>query len=165
MTSDPFTVADLLSLVLEHEPPRYDIGSEPAAPPRARSRRCRASPLDRRRVAPFYAAAVAGVPDADIARAAGVTVSQVRGWRLRLDLRRKPGTTTLARIDGALLSTPDLVRALLAYGRVRDPEPPEPKRVSNEELDEYLAARGLSMRQLNADVFRERRPDFARRPR
>lgn len=163
---DHLTVGEFLGLVLDHEPARYDIGTEPAEQPLARPRRRRASPLDRTRVAPFFAAARAGVPDVDIARAARVTVSQVRGWRHRLGIKRKPGTTAVARLHGALLNTPELVRALRAYDRVDDCEPPQLKRVSYEELEAHLASLGLSMRKLDADLHRERVSNcFARRVR
>ncbi len=101
---DARTVAEVLGLALDKEPEPYVIGSEPAPPPTPRSPSRRASPLDRRKVAPFYEAAKAGVPDADIARAARVTVSQVAGWRRRLGILRTPGTTLEGRLRGALLT-------------------------------------------------------------
>ena len=114
--------AELLGIdpALVIEPPRYDIGREPCAPPLPRAQRVRAAPLDRRKVARFYPAALAGVPDADIARAAGVTVSQVRGWRMRLGIKRRPGAARLGRLGGALLSVPDLASAFRAYDQERD---------------------------------------------
>ncbi len=100
---DARTVAELLGLSLEHEPETYVVGSEPAERPPAPPPRRRASPLDRNKIAPFYEAAKAGVPDAYIAKAADVTVSQVAGWRRRLGILRKPGATLEGRLRGTLL--------------------------------------------------------------
>jgi hypothetical protein len=142
------TIAELLSITLDHEPPPYDVGDEPAPAPRPLARPRRPPPLDRRRLVPYLSAALAGIPDADIARAAGVTVHQARAWRLRLGIRRKPGTTTLARLHGALLSTPELIRCLrdLDDPEERDPRPASPPvRFSYEELKPLLRARGLDL--------------------
>lgn len=164
VSSPDLTVRVLLGLTLVQEPARYVIGCEPAEPPAPRPPRCRARPLDRRLVSPFYAAAKAGVSDADLARAANVTVSQVRGWRLRLGLRRKPGTTTMAKIHGAILATPELVRMLRSYEHVDDADPPPAVRIPYEELAPLLEARGLGFRQLHDTQFRERPSvDFGRR--
>ena len=133
------TIAELLGIdpALFTEPPRFEIGREPCAPPLPRARRGRAAPLDRRKVSPFFAAAQAGVPDGDIARAAGVTISQVRGWRMRLGIKRRPGATRLGRLGGALLSAPDLASALRAYDREPEAVAARP-RVSDEELDAFF---------------------------
>lgn len=150
------TVSEFLGLVLDHEPARYDIGTEPAEEPPARPPCRRASPLDRTKVVPFISAVRSGVPDADVARAAGVTVSQVRGWRLRLGLKRKAGTTAAARIEGALLSTPELASLLRSYDQPEAAEPPTPVRVSHVELERLLALHGLTATQWRKTGYVER---------
>lgn len=139
------TVADLLGIHLDTEPPVYQIGSEPAPAPRPRPPRRRAPALDRRRVVPFYAAAQAGVPDADIARAAGVTRSQVKHWRLRLGIKRRGGTSRVARIHGALLDAPELAALLRAFAREEARDPTPMPRFGYAEIAPLLAARGLRL--------------------
>ena len=97
------TVGTLLNLLLTEEPPPYTLGSEPTTRRLPRSYPGRARRVDRRRLTPYFEACCQGVPDADIARVAGLSVSQVRRWRLALGIHRKRGTTLPARIQGALL--------------------------------------------------------------
>lgn len=163
--SEPgITVAELLGLFLAAEPPAYDIGTEPAEAPAPRPRRRRAPPLDRRKLVPFLAAAKAGVPDADLARAAGVTVSQVKGWRRRLGLTRKPGTTTMARLHGGLLTAPELARMLRDHDRTDGTQPPPAVRIPYEELAPLLERHDLDFRGLRETQFTERTStEFRRR--
>jgi hypothetical protein len=161
--ADTRTIGDLLRLELTEEPPVYRLGTEPAPPPRARPPRRRASPLDRTKVAPFYAAALAGVPDADVARAAGVSVAQVRGWRLRLGIKRGRGSCSVAKIHGAMLSTPALAELLRDIAHREEPEPPAPVRIDYDELAPLLEAHRLELRQKGGTSFQERASDLGRK--
>jgi hypothetical protein len=141
-------VGKLLGLHVEKEPAPYDIGSEPASPRAPRATRRRAPRLDRRLVTPFLPAVRAGVPDADVAKAAGVTVCQVRGWRLRLGIKRRPGATVVARLQGGLLTAPELVQLLHDHETAGDVAVPSPVRFSDQELKPLMEARGLGLQQL-----------------
>ena len=164
--SEHRTVGELLRIAIDHEPAAYSIGSEPAEAPPPRLTRRRASPLDRTKVAPFLGAAKAGAPDADIARAAGVSVAQVRGWRLRLGIKRRPGATTMAKIHGVLLARPELARMLREHDRSDDTDPPPPIRFGYDQLAPFLERRGLGLEQRCETQFRERvSPGFGRRTR
>lgn len=158
MPPEHATVGELLGITLTVEPPRFEFGCEPAECPPRRPPRRRAGCLDRRKLVPFHEAVLAGAPDADVARASGLTVSQVRGWRLRLGIRRKPGATTAARITGALLTAPELAQALRAMGKVAEAEPQAPVRISYEELEPFLREHGR-----RESGFRERASTLGRR--
>ena len=160
MPPEHATVADLLGIALITEPAHYEFGCEPADCPAPRPTRPRARCLERKKIAPFYEAVLAGAPDADVARASGLTLSQVRGWRLRLGIKRKPGATAEAKLRGALLTTPELAHALRAMGRVEEGESPAPIRISYEELAPFLREHHFGSGQ---SEYRERPPGFARR--
>jgi len=89
------SVGELLGVTPEAvaEIPLYDVGREPVSRPRSTSS-TRAARLPPRSLMPFIREAEAGASDADIARAAGCTVAQVRRARLAHGIRRPTGRPT-----------------------------------------------------------------------
>lgn len=89
---EPRTVGQLLGLdpeAMAHVR-LYDVGSEPVSRRRSTSF-TRARRLPPRSLVPYLRDAEAGASDADIARAAGCTVAQVRRARLAHGIRRPNG--------------------------------------------------------------------------
>lgn len=104
-----------------------------------------------RRLTPFEREARAGLPDADLARMAKVSISSVRFWRKKLDIQHSRGPDRKATIDKAraiaLLGTREELKDVLQRVRASSLggmwEPPEylvRLGVNYEKLIEQIAA-------------------------
>lgn len=136
---EPLTVGELLGIEPEAvaHVGLYDVGSEPVSRPRSTSS-ARAPRLPPRSLVPFLRDAEAGASDADIARAAGCTVAQVRRARLARGIRRARGRpSTEARATAlatAVLGAP-FTPVITCVHSVVDGKFEPPRYLTREKLD------------------------------